>query len=111
MVKISVLYPNQPGVRFDEQYYMTSHMALVGRLLGPVLKGAGVDKGMATPEGPAPYLFIAHLCFESMEAMQSAMDAHGAVLMADIPNYTDIQPVIQVSDVVIAQQAATQGAG
>ena len=110
MVKVSVFYPNRPGARFDEQYYLTKHMALVGKLLGPVLKAAGVDKGVATPDGPAPFLFVAYLSFESMEAMQAAMDAHGATLRADIPNYTDIQPVVQVSSVLIAQQAA-QAAG
>jgi uncharacterized protein (TIGR02118 family) len=105
MIKVSVLYPNRPGARFDEQYYLTSHMPLVEKLLGPVLKAAGVDQGVATPDGTAPYLFMAHLCFESLEAMQAAMAAHGPTLMADIPNYTDIQPVMQVSNIVIAQQA------
>ncbi len=106
MVKVSVLYPNRPGARFDEHYYLNTHMALVQKLLGPVLKAAGVDKGIDTPEGPAPYLFMAYLCFESPEAMDAAMTAHRPALLADIPNYTDIQPVMQVSNVVIAQQAA-----
>lgn len=106
MVKVSVLYPNRPGARFDEQYYLNTHMALVQKLLGPVLKAAGVDKGIDTPEGPAPYLLMAYLCFESPEAMDAAMAAHRPALLADIPNYTDIQPVMQVSSVIIAQQAA-----
>jgi uncharacterized protein (TIGR02118 family) len=106
MVKLSVLYPNRPGARFDEHYYLTTHMALVQKLLGPVLKAAGVDKGTDTPEGPAPYLFMAYLCFESPEALQAALASHGPALIGDIPNYTDIQPVMQVSNVMIAQQAA-----
>ena len=106
MVKLSVLYPNSPGARFDDHYYLTTHMALVQKLLGPALKAAGVDKGIDTPEGPAPYVFMAHLCFESPEALDAAMAAHRDALLADIPNYTDIRPVMQVSRVMIAQQAA-----
>jgi len=106
MVKLSVLYPNRPGARFDEQYYLTTHMALVQKELGPLLKAAGVDKGVDTPEVPAPYLFMAYLCFESPEALDVAMASHAPTLIADIPNYTDIQPVMQVSTVMIAQQAA-----
>jgi uncharacterized protein (TIGR02118 family) len=105
MVKLTVLFPNQPGARFDERYYFTTHMELVGKLLRPVLAGAGVDKGIDTPDGPAPYRFISYLCFESAEVMEAAMAAHKPALMSDIPNYTDIQPILQVSNVVIAQHA------
>jgi len=35
-----------------------------------------------------------------MEAMKAAMGPNGDQLRADVPNYTNIQPVIQVSEVV-----------
>jgi uncharacterized protein (TIGR02118 family) len=105
MVKLTVLFPNQSGARFDEGYYFTAHMEIVRKLVGPVLAGAGVDRGIDTPDGPAPYRFISYMCFESAEVMQAAMDAHKPALMADVPNYTDIEPILQVSDVVIAQHA------
>ena len=28
MVKVSVLYPNKPGSRFDIEYYLNTHMPL-----------------------------------------------------------------------------------
>ena len=102
MIKLSVLYPNREGARFDSDYYLKSHMPFVARLLGPLMKRGAVDRGLDTPDGPAPYLYVAHLFFESMDDFQTAMDRHGAALQADIPNYTDIQPVIQLSEVVIS---------
>jgi uncharacterized protein (TIGR02118 family) len=105
MVKLTVLFPNHPGARFDEGYYFGTHMEIVRRLVGPVLAGAGVDRGVDTPDGPAPYRFISYMCFESAEVMQAAMAAHKPALMADVPNYTDIEPILQFSNVVIAQQA------
>lgn len=112
MVKISVLYPSRPGARFDADYYLNRHMKLAGDLVGPYLKAVSVERGIDTPQGPAPFVFVANMWFESMETMQAAMNTHGPALMADIPNYTDIQPVIQLSSVVFGSEpASAQAAG
>ena len=37
-----------------------------------------------------------------MEALQAAFDRHAAEILADIPNYTEIAPVMQISEVKIA---------
>ena len=37
---------------------------------------------------------------------QAAFMAHSAEFMADVPNYTNIQPSIQISEVVIATERA-----
>jgi uncharacterized protein (TIGR02118 family) len=34
-----------------------------------------------------------------VEAFQSAFGPHAEEIMADIPNYTDIQPTLQISEV------------
>ncbi|HYU13945.1 MAG TPA: EthD family reductase [Stellaceae bacterium] len=38
-------------------------------------------------------------CFDTVESFQAAFAPHAATIMADIPNYTAIQPVIQISEV------------
>ena len=53
------------------------------------------------PGSPATYVAMAHLLFDSVEAFQSAFGPHAEAIMADIPNYTDIQPTIQISEVKI----------
>jgi uncharacterized protein (TIGR02118 family) len=47
------------------------------------------------------FIAMGHLYFDSIEAFQKAFGPHADVIMADIPNYTDIQPRIQFSEVKI----------
>jgi len=44
---------------------------------------------------------MGHLYCDSVEAFQTAFAPHAQTIMADIPNYTDIQPTIQISEVKI----------
>ena len=102
MIKVSVFYPNQDGKKFDMDYYLTSHVPLVSKTLGNALKGAGYEKGLGggAPNSPAIYVAIANLFFNSMEEFGQAFAAGAPTLLADLPNFTDIEPVIQVSEVV-----------
>ena len=47
MIKVSVMYPNTPGGRFDHDYYRDKHMPLVKARMGDACKSYTVDKGMA----------------------------------------------------------------
>lgn len=101
MIKVTVFYPNKEGKEFDMDYYINSHIPMVQEKLGDALKGGNVDQGLAggTPDSPATYIAMGHLLFDSVEEFQSSFGPHAEAIMADIPNYTDIQPVIQVSEV------------
>jgi uncharacterized protein (TIGR02118 family) len=100
MIKVSVLYPNAEGTTFDMDYYCNSHMPMVQRVLGAALKGLFAEQGVVKQGWPpSPYIAMGHLLFDSLEAFQAALDTHGPALMADIPNYTNAQPTIQVSEV------------
>lgn len=103
MIKVTVLYPNQQGNTFNMAYYCKTHIPLVQRLLGKAVKGVAVEQGIAgaTPGAPAPYLALGHLLFDSVEAFQKAFEAHAPEIMGDIPNYTNAQPTIQISEVKI----------
>jgi uncharacterized protein (TIGR02118 family) len=101
MVKVSVLYPYKEGVGFDMAYYLSRHMPMVRDKLGAACKGTAVEEGLsgAAPGSHPPFVAMGHLLFESIEAFQAAFALHAATFMADIPNYTKIEPVIQISDV------------
>jgi len=101
MIKLSVFYPNEEGKKFDMDYYCNSHIPMVQEKLGAAVKGGAVDQGLsgAEPGSPATYVAMAHLLFDSVEAFQSAFGPHAEAIMADVPNYTDIQPVFQISEV------------
>jgi uncharacterized protein (TIGR02118 family) len=103
MIKVSVMYPNKPGARFDHAYYRDKHMPLVKEKLGDACKSYTVDKGLAggAPGAPATYVGMCHIFSDSVESFQAGMAKHGKEILGDIPNYTDIAPVIQISEVVV----------
>ncbi len=74
---------------------------MVQEKCGAALKGGAVDHGLSgvEPGSPATYVAMAHLLFDSVEAFQSSFGPHAEAIMADSPNYTDIQPTIQISEV------------
>ena len=100
MIKTSVFYPSGSG-ELNMDYYMNNHIPLCKKLLSPYgLIRIEVDRGIDSPEGMAPYVVIAHLVFESAEQMQEGLLAHDPELAADVKNYTDIQPIFQISEVL-----------
>ena len=101
MIKVSVMYPNTEGSRFDMNYYLNTHIPLVQRLVGPALKGVAVDQGIegGEPGSPATYAAMGHLFFESVKAFQAAFGPHAQAIVADIPNYTNTEPTLQISEV------------
>ena len=111
MIKVSVLYPNNTGSHFDIDYYCNKHMPMVKDKLGNACKGIAVDEGMAggAPDSAAPYAAVCQLFFETVEAFQAAFAPHAEAIMADIPNYTNVEPVIQISKVLINASRSNTG--
>ena len=103
MIKVSVMYPNTPGARFDHQYYRDKHMPLVKARMGERCNYYTVDKGLAgaTADAPATYVAMCHIFCDSVEAFQAGFGPHAKEILGDIPNYTDLSPVIQISEVVV----------
>ena len=103
MIKVSVMYANMPGARFDHAYYRDKHMPLVKARLGKACLYYTVDKGLAggAPGAPAIYVAMCHFFCDSVESFQAAFGPHAQEIMADIPRYTDLTPIIQISEVVV----------
>jgi uncharacterized protein (TIGR02118 family) len=101
MIKVSVLYPGGAGSTFNMRYYLDRHIPMVRAKLGAACKSAAVEQGLggATPGSPPAFSAMGHLYFESVEAFQAAFGPHAGAIMGDIPNYTNVQPTIQVSEV------------
>ena len=94
MIKVSVFYPKTEGASFDHDYYKNTHIPLCLKTFG--LSSAEIDKGL-----DGPYVAGVHFKFDSMEAVGAAMGGPGiGDVMADVANYTTIQPLIQTSEVV-----------
>jgi uncharacterized protein (TIGR02118 family) len=103
MIKVSVMYPNAPGARFNHEYYRDKHMPMVKARMGAHCKYYTVDKGLAggTPGAAAAYIGMGHIFCESVDAFQAGFGPHAKEIMADIPNYTDRTPLVLISEVVV----------
>ena len=100
MVVISALYPNEPGSTFNYDYYMHNHVPFERerwRFMG--LEDQRQMRGVSSLDGsPAPYQVIALLTFRSLENFQNAVQAHGQEILDDIPNFTSVQPIVQITE-------------
>jgi uncharacterized protein (TIGR02118 family) len=107
MVRISILYPNTPGSRFDFEYYVGKHMPRSIELLSSHagFRGVSVEKALdgALPGSAPAYAAMCHFLFESVGAFMAAFLPHAPELQGDIANYTDVAPVIQVNEVLISR--------
>jgi uncharacterized protein (TIGR02118 family) len=103
MIRIAVIYPDSPGAKFDMAYYTSHHMPMVKRLCGPACKSIAADKGIAggEPGSKAANMAIGYLTFDTLEAFQSSFGPNAGEILADIPKYTNITPIIQISEVTL----------
>ncbi|MBW1766334.1 MAG: EthD family reductase [Deltaproteobacteria bacterium] len=102
MFKVSVMYPNKEGATFDHEYYASTHIKLVEDSLKPFgMTRIEVDKGISGGgDLSAPYICIGHLYFETPDGYDKGIAEKGAILRGDIPNFTNITPIRQISKVL-----------
>lgn len=95
MIRVTVTYPATEGARFDHDYYAASHIPLAASIWKP--EKYEIDRGI---NGGS--IAAGHFYFDSLDSFQTAMGSSGtAEITADVPNYTDLAPRIQVSEIVV----------
>tara|TARA_R110002126_G_scaffold93703_1_gene221882 strand:- start:274 stop:582 length:309 start_codon:yes stop_codon:yes gene_type:complete len=102
MIKVSVMYPNTADIKFDIEYYKNTHLPMIESALGDALKGMEFVLGIGgrVAGEKAPYFAIVDLKFESVAAFQSAFGPHAAAFAADVPNYTNVEGELQISEIL-----------
>ena len=102
LVKVSIMYPFAEGKTFNMEYYETKHMPMVAKFLGSNLVKYTIEKGLASgiPNQPLPYMAIGTFYVKSLDDYQAAIGPNRDAIRADFTNYTNIAPVILVSEVV-----------
>ena len=95
MIRAVLVYPRSAGTRFDADYWLNTHMPMI------TSKAPGVTWEADVAVSPdQPHHAIAHLVFPDMATFASVAGSPGfADLGADVPNYTDIVPVLHLSEV------------
>ena len=101
MIKVSVLYPQTVGASFDMDYYCATNLPLVKKLLGDSLKSSAAEFGIAggAPGSAAPFVCSGHMYFDKIEDFQTSFGPNAGTIMGDLPNFTTIEPTIQISEV------------
>ena len=102
LTKVSVMYPYAEGKTFNMEYYEKKHMPFVAGLLGSNLVRYTIEKGVASgiPNTPLPFMAIGTFYVKSLSEYQAAIGPNRDAIRADFSNYTNISPVILVSEVV-----------
>jgi uncharacterized protein (TIGR02118 family) len=94
MIKLTVSYPNGEGATFDHDYYSGTHVPLCNSTFQPAK--TEIEKGIDGPNVAGVVFY-----FDSMDALQGALGSPKiGDVMADVANYTNIAPVMQISEVV-----------
>ena len=103
MIRLTIMYPDAEDAYFDMDYYTNKHIAMVREKCGDAIKGCSVERGLGGggPGAPAPYRVITRLCVDSMGDFEKYVAPHDPAFAADVPNFTNIKPVIQINEVVL----------
>ena len=101
MFKVAILYASGEEKTFDMDYYEKKHMPMVAGFLGKNLKFYEIDKGIAgrTPNDKAPFVAIGYFFIRDVAEYNKAIAQNRDAVIGDFKNYTNIQPVVQISEI------------
>ena len=101
MFKVAILYPNGEDKTFDMDYYEKNHMPMMAGLLGKNLNFYEIDKGIAgrTPNDKVPFVAIGYFYINDVAEYNKAIAQNRDAVVNDFKNYTNIQPVVQISEI------------
>ena len=101
MFKVEILYPNGDDKTFDMDYYEKKHMPMVAGFLGKNLKFYEINKGISgrTENNKPPFVAIGYFFVADVAEYNKAIAQNRDAILSDIKNYTNIQPVVQISEI------------
>ena len=101
LFKVEVLYPNGEGKTFDMDYYEKTHMPMVAGFLGKNLSLYEINRGIAgrTPNDKVPFVAIGYFYVKDVAEYNKAIAQNRDAIVSDFKNYTNIQPIVQISEI------------
>ena len=101
MFKVAILYPNGDDKTFDMDYYEKKHMPMVAGFIGKNLKFYEIDIGLhgRTPNDKVPFLAIGYFYISDVAEYGKAIAENRDAVVNDFKNYTNVQPVVQISEI------------
>jgi len=101
MATLTVFYPQSAGATFDAAYYREKHLPLAGARWADagMVGGEALIGRQAVGGGAPPFLAVGILHFDTDESLNAALTGeHAAEVIADIANFTNVQPILQISE-------------
>ena len=99
MIVVTILYPHTDDSTFDMDYYTSSHMPMFAECLGASCQGWG-----AAAVNDGTWAAMGWAAVDSQADLDATMAEHGAKIMADVPNYTNVRPQLVVGEVTGGSQ-------
>ena len=93
-LRLQVAYPFVEGARFDFDYYAGTHIPMVKKVFGATgMTEFAATKGVGGRpiEAPPPFFLVATLTFPDEAALRATL-AVAEPVIADIANFTDVEP-------------------
>lgn len=102
MIRVAALYPDREDGKFDFDYYLHEHMPMVLKLLEPYgMIRYEVDRGLFAMQGKkAEFVAIGYVYAKSLDELTKGLGVHEKAILDDIPNYTNLPPTLQFSEVL-----------
>jgi uncharacterized protein (TIGR02118 family) len=99
MISFSVFYPYKEGANFDFDYYQNNHLGILKRYFGDTCKGITVLKGNVDNKEEPDFMCVCNISFDSEKQFLEIMEKAEPELLADIKNYTNIEPYTQIFEI------------
>ena len=99
---ITVLYPAKDNDAFDFDFYVRRHVPLIKDILGNSLHRVEVRRGATANDGSsAPtYTCVISIWIADWPAYEKAIAARASELIAEVPLFTKVMPLIQTDEVI-----------
>ena len=98
---MTIVYRYAPDVRFDFEYYESTHMPLIMRLYGDSISRFELRRGLPGDDGaPPPYVATITIWIADVEAFEAAAAEHQAGIRADVDKFTNAELIAQRDRIV-----------
>jgi uncharacterized protein (TIGR02118 family) len=94
MIVVTILYPRTDDSTFDMDYYTSKHMPMFADAIGDACQGWG-----AATIADGKYAAMSWASVTSGDAFNAAMATHGAAVMGDLPNFTNVRPEMLIGEI------------
>lgn len=108
MIRVPILYPDRPGARFNQDYYLNKHLPTIVHLLHgmPGFLDISVERSFdASQWGSSMALMTCHYTFDSLPNAMLAMSDLAPQMRADVSNFSNVEPTVYVNETIQSYSA------